>query len=58
MTDSPETTPEVAPVKESKVSVVFRKAKEVLQWAISLIGKYPGTALLVAVVSHAVRSVL
>lgn len=58
MTDTLENTSEPAPTKESKVSVVFQKAKGALQWVISLIGKYPGTALLVAVVSHVVRSAL
>lgn len=58
MTDTPENAPEHVPSKENKVSVVFQKAKEGLQWVISLIGKYPGTALLIAVISHVVRSVL
>jgi hypothetical protein len=44
-------------VKESKVRLLLRKAKDAVQGLIKKISEYPGTALLVAVVAVALAAV-
>jgi hypothetical protein len=41
--------------KPSKMAAVMVKAKAAVQWLLDKIGKYPGTALLVFIASHAVK---
>jgi hypothetical protein len=49
---------EPAVVKESRVSLLLRKAKEGVQGLIRKISEYPGTALLAAVILIALTAVL